>query len=175
MVRLQRDGLVSSAVMLKKNVVTDRIHEGAEAIRLPDAVFGTNGTEYAGECFLAEVVDRIGREPPGTKLQLEKLRKVGNKMRLRRRVSFPEAPKIGLVKFKKFQNSPEVLGSIAVTRRSGNGTGRSGDGTKKFQNETELAFATLLGIGLLEGSGDLRAGTTKVPWRAPEAASGADC
>jgi len=47
---------------------------------------------------------------------------------------------------------------------------------KEFQNETERDLATLLAIGLLEGSGDLHAGIiTRVPWRAPEAASGADC
>jgi hypothetical protein len=49
---------------------------------------------------------------------------------------------------------------------------------EQFQNETDGGFGALPGIGLLEGSGDLHAGTTDhnpVPWRAPEAASGADC
>lgn len=31
---------------------------------------------------------------------------------------------------------------------------------KDFHDETESGFAALLGIGLLEGSGDLHAGTT---------------
>ena len=55
-----------------------------------------------------------------------------------------------------------MLGSIAVTRGTGNGT-RYGGLTKNFQNETETDPTALLGIGLLEGSGGLHAGTTKVP------------
>jgi hypothetical protein len=121
MTGFEGDILGTGAVVLQENVVANGIDEGAEALGVADRSVGANGTNHARERFLAKVVDGIGRKPPGAELQLEKLRKVVNKMTLRRRVSFPQAPKIGLVEIEKFQNSPEVLGSIAVTGRSGNG------------------------------------------------------
>ena len=90
-----------------------RIDEGSQSLRIADRPVRTNGANHAGERFLAEFVDNVGRKAAGAELQLEKLREIANKMILRRRVPFPEALKIGLVEIEKFQKRPRSAGKYS--------------------------------------------------------------
>jgi hypothetical protein len=111
--RFQREIPGARPIVFQKNVVTDGIDEGTQAFRFADRAVGTDGTNYARERFLTEIIDCFGWKTAGAQLQLEQLREIGDEMSLRRRVSFTEALKIGLVKVKKFQNCPRSAGKYS--------------------------------------------------------------
>ena len=62
MLGFQRYVLVTSAIVLEKNVVTDGIDIGAEAGGFADATVGSNGAKHPCKRLLAQVIHRIGSQ-----------------------------------------------------------------------------------------------------------------
>ena len=62
MLGFQRNILVTSAIMLEKNMVADRIDIGAEPGGFADAAVGANRAKHAGKRLLAQIIDRIGSQ-----------------------------------------------------------------------------------------------------------------
>src|SRR5258707_626211 len=112
---------------------------------------------------------------------MNELRKISNKMTFRGGIALPEPTHVGFVKRKKFQYFPRSAGKYSCDRVNGaihlrgpEGPRRGGPIKFPSRNETLGAWKSLLAIGILQVKETLHAGTSNVPWRAPEAASGAD-
>ena len=98
-------------VMLLKDVVANRIHEGPKPVGLADSAFGSQCPENADKGLLAQVLDRPRVQTAGAELNAQELREIGDKVHLRRRVAFAEAPDVRLVKRIEFHWScPEPGG-----------------------------------------------------------------
>jgi len=110
---LEGHGLAAGAVMLHKNVVADRVYESAQAVGFAQPTIRANRANDAGEGLLPQVLYGVRSQVARPELQLQEFGEIGNKMAFRRRVSFPEAGKIWLVKREKFQNLPRSAGKYS--------------------------------------------------------------
>jgi hypothetical protein len=75
--------------MLKKHMVANRIDEGSKALRLAQAA-PAHGRQNAREGLLAHVLDGMRGLQPGSKLELDQLRKICSEVLLRPAVAGTE-------------------------------------------------------------------------------------
>lgn len=100
---------------LQQDIVADRVDEGAESLWLADGVAITQSGKNAGEGFLTEFIDAIGREHAGAQLDPQKLLKIGDKVLLGRPVAVAQPVQIGLIKGEKLHVRPtRRVASIAL-------------------------------------------------------------
>src|SRR5258708_8721836 len=99
-------------------------------------------------------------------------------MTFRGGIALPEPTHVGFVKREKFQYFPRSAGKYSCDRVNGaihlRWPQRGGPIKFPSRNETPGVCKSLLPIGIQQAKGNLHAGTSNVPWRAPEAASCAD-
>src|SRR5579883_549768 len=76
-----------SAVLLKQNIVADRIDEGTEPLRLANAFRAAQDREEACKRFLANIFDGLWTTQADTQLQLNQFAEIRNKVFLRAEVA----------------------------------------------------------------------------------------
>jgi predicted DNA-binding protein (UPF0251 family) len=101
-------------VVLEQNVVAHGVHESTEAVGLADLSV-TQGDEYAGECFLAYVLNRLRGIQARAELELNQLAEVGDEVFLRSEVSRLQALNIGFVKGLELQGPPLADGEVPAS------------------------------------------------------------
>jgi len=110
---IERNVLGAGTVMLEENVIANGIDKGAEAVTLTNAAIGAKRAKNTAKSLLAEVVDDLWRQVTSAKFELEKMRKIDNKMAFRGGISLTETRKIRLVERVKFQHFPRSGGKYS--------------------------------------------------------------
>ena len=73
--------------MLKQNMITTIVYEGAKTFRLAQTTIPAQNLKYPGKGFLANIVYGVGKLQPRAELEFKQRVEIGNKMLLRLEVS----------------------------------------------------------------------------------------
>lgn len=84
--------------MLKKHMVTNRIHQSSEPLRLAHAALFAQNREDPGEGLLADIFDGLWGLEAGAEFELEQFRKIADKVLLRLRFTRTEILDINRIK-----------------------------------------------------------------------------
>ena len=92
--------------IFEKDVVANRVHEGAKPFRVLQTLLAAKGYEYPEKRFLPNVFDHVCRQTPRSQLDEDEITEVRSEVPLNFRFAFRQIANVFLVKGVKIQTIP---------------------------------------------------------------------